>query len=106
VGDIYKRHGYIAVDIDRLHGRELGIAAAEGMMELGRRVGFPATLAEIPGFTDEHIERAVAAAKNPQLEMKLKNMPVPLSASQVDEYMRPILVAAKTGDLATIVSMP
>lgn len=106
VGDIYKRRGCIAADIDRLHGRDLGIAVAEGMIELGRRVGFPATLAEIPGFTDEHIERAVTAAKNPQLEMKLKNMPVPLSASQVDEYMRPILAAAKTGDLDMIVSMP
>jgi len=106
VGDIYKRHGYITADIDRLHGRELGIAVAEGMIELGRRVGFPATLAEIQGFTDEHIDRAIAAAKNPQLEMKLKNMPVPLNASQVDDYMRPILVAAKTGDLGAILNMP
>ena len=106
VGDIYKRHGYIDADIDRLHGRELGIAVAEGMIELGRRVGFPATLAEIQGFTDEHIDRAIAAAKNPQLETKLKNMPVPLNASQVDDYMRPILVAAKTGDLGAILNMP
>ena len=106
VGETYKRHGYITADIDRLHGRELGVAVAKGMIELGRRVGFPATLAEIPGFTDEHIERAIAAAKNPQLEMKLKNMPVPLSASQVDELMRPILLAAKAGDLTAIVNMP
>jgi alcohol dehydrogenase class IV len=68
VGDIYKCHGHITADIDRLHGRELGIAVAEGMIQLGRKVGFRATLAEIPGFTDEHIERAIAAAKNPQLE--------------------------------------
>ena len=105
MGDIYKRHGYIAVDTDRLHGRELGIAVAEGMMELGRRVGFPATLAEIPGFTDEHIERAVAAAKNPQLEMKLKNMPVPMQAGDVDTYMAPLLRAAARGDLSLIKEM-
>lgn len=107
VGDICKRHGYIAADIDRLHGRELGMAVAEGMIELRRRVGFPATLAEIPRFTNKHIEREIAAAKDPQLELRLlRNMPVPLSVSQVDEYIRPIPLAAKTGDLNTMVNMP
>jgi alcohol dehydrogenase len=31
--------------------------------------------------------------------MKLENMPVPLTSAMVDEYMAPILMAAKTGDL-------
>jgi len=44
----------------------------------------------------------LAAAQNPQLEMKLKNMPVPLSASMVDEYMAPVLQAAETGDFDLI----
>ena len=44
----------------------------------------------------------LTAAKNPQLDMKLKNMPVPLNASLIDEYMGPILNAAKTGDLSLI----
>ena len=105
VGDIYKRYGYITADLDRLSGRELGVAIAEGMVNLSKRVGFPTTLSEIPGFTDEHIERAMAAAKDPQLDMKLKNMPVPLSASLVEEYMRPILLAAKTGDFSLIKNM-
>ncbi|MGE5571812.1 MAG: iron-containing alcohol dehydrogenase, partial [Bacteroidota bacterium] len=105
VGDIYKRYGYITADLDRLSGRELGVAIAEGMVDLSKRVGFPTTLSEIPGFTDEHIERAMAAAKDPQLDMKLKNMPVPLSASLVEEYMRPILLAAKTGDFSLIKNM-
>ena len=75
---------------------------AKGMINLSRKVGFPTTLAELPGFSDEHIERAISAAKNPQLEMKLKNMPIPLDASMVEEYMRPILSAATTGDFGLI----
>ena len=50
----------------------------------------------------EHIERALTAAKNPQLDMKLKNMPVPLNATLIDQYMGPILKAAQTGDLELI----
>ena len=49
-----------------------------------------------------HIERALTAAKNPQLKMKLENMPVPLTADMVDEYMGPVLEAAKTGELDVI----
>jgi hypothetical protein len=44
--------------------------------------------------------------KNPQLKMKLENMPVPLTAESVDEYMGPILQAAKTGDLSVIKNVP
>ncbi|MCJ7735889.1 MAG: iron-containing alcohol dehydrogenase, partial [Anaerolineae bacterium] len=46
----------------------------------------------------------LAAAKNPQLKMKLENMPVALSAETVDEYMGPILRAAVSGDLSIIKS--
>jgi alcohol dehydrogenase len=34
--------------------------------------------------------------------MKLDNMPVPLTAEMVDEFMGPVLQAAATGDLAGI----
>jgi len=34
--------------------------------------------------------------------MKLKNMPVPLTADMVDEYMKPVLEAALTGDFSAI----
>jgi alcohol dehydrogenase len=37
--------------------------------------------------------------------MKLKNMPVPLNAPLGDEYMGPILEAAKTGDFSLIKNM-
>ncbi len=106
IGGIYQRHGFIEKDLDSLHGRDLGVAVAEGIIALSQRVGFPTTLSELPGFTDAHIERALEAAKNPQLEMKLKNMPVPLDASLVDTYMKPILLAAASGDLDLIVNMP
>jgi alcohol dehydrogenase len=52
-----------------------------------------------------HVARALTAAKNPQLESKLRNMPVPLSAGQVDEYMGPVLRAAVSGDFSLIRNM-
>lgn len=105
VGDIFKRNGYINVDLDKLNGRKLGIAVAEGMIAFSKSIKSPTTLAELPGFREEHIHRALAAAKDPQLDMKLKNMPVPLNASLVDEYMAPILEAAKTGKFDVIKNM-
>ena len=102
VGAIFARAGYLKADISRLAGRDLGLAVAEAMIRLAGDVGAPTTLSQVPGFTDEHIRRALAAAKNPQLEMKLKAMPVPLSAATVDERMAPVLEAAKTGDFSLI----
>jgi len=87
-----------------LIGRKLGTAVAEGLVSFSRQVKFPTSLKEINGMTDAHINKALEAAKNPQLEMKLKNMPVPLSAKHVDEYMEPILQAAKWGDFSLIKS--
>jgi len=102
VGKIFKDAGLTDTDLDALSGRELGMAVAQAMIALGKRIGFPATLGEVEGFTDEHIERALSAAKDPQLKMKLENMPVPLTAEMIDEYMRPILEAARDGDLNRI----
>jgi alcohol dehydrogenase class IV len=106
LGRVYKGAGLTRADIDSLSGRELGIAVAEAMIALSEKIGFPATLGEVEGFTDGHIERALTAAKNPQLKMKLQNMPVPLTAGMVDEYMGPILEAAKDGDLSRIKNVP
>jgi alcohol dehydrogenase len=105
LGEVYAEAGLSDADFDNLSGRALGEAVAEAMFELSRRIGFPTTLAELPAFTDAHIERALAAAKDPQLKMKLENMPVPLTAEMVDEYMGPVLQAAKTGDLSLIKSV-
>jgi len=102
VGNIFKEAGYTDADINGLSGRGLGEAVAEAMIAFEEKIGFPATLGEVPGFSDAHIERALTAAKNPQLKMKLENMPVPLTAEMVDEYMGPVLEAAKTGELEGI----
>ncbi len=102
IGNVYKKYGYADADFDKLSGRELGIAVAEAMFTFEKKIGFPTTLAEVKGFNDSYIEKALTAAKDPQLKMKLQNMPVPLTAEQVDEYMGPILQSAKTGDLSLI----
>jgi alcohol dehydrogenase class IV len=102
VGKIFADAGYTDADIESLGGRELGVAVAEAMINFEKQIGFPATLSEVPGFSDAHIKRALTAAKNPQLKMKLENMPVPLTAEMVDEYMGPVLEAAKTGNLSII----
>ncbi len=102
IGRIYQEAGLTKSDIRKLKGRELGIAVAEGMFELARKIGFPTCLGEVKGFSQAHIDRALAAAKNPQLKMKLQNMPVPLTAEMVDEYMSPVLEAARDGDLSLI----
>jgi len=105
VGEIYRRHGFVDKDVKSLSGRELGLTVAQGMIDFSKSVGMPTTLQELPGFSDAHLKRALTAAKNPQLEMKLKNMPISLDASLVDEYMAPILKAAQTGKLDLIKTM-
>jgi alcohol dehydrogenase len=101
-GKIYRQAGLTTANVESLSGRELGVAVAEAMFELARRIGFPTRLSEVEGFTQGHIERALTAAKNPQLRMKLENMPVPLTAGMVDEYMGPVLEAARDGDVTLI----
>jgi alcohol dehydrogenase class IV len=102
VGDIYRAAGYTSAQIEKLAGRDLGLAVAEAMIAFAAAVGFPTRLADVPGFSDEHITRALAAARNPQLKSKLENMPVAMTAEMVDDYMGPVLQAAKTGELRGI----
>lgn len=106
LAEIYSGHGLLGADLAKLAGRDLGLAVAEGMMTLSRQVGFPTTLGEVAGFSAEHIDRALAAAKNPQLASKLQAMPTPMSAEQVDEYMGSVLQAALSGDLSGIRNLP
>lgn len=97
LGKIYKVGGYSTADFDKLSARDLGLTFARAMINFAEKVGFPTTLSEIEGFGQQHIDRALGAAKNPQLKSKLENMPVPLSAELVDEYMGSILEAALKG---------
>ncbi|HZY43797.1 MAG TPA: iron-containing alcohol dehydrogenase [Anaerolineae bacterium] len=102
VGQIYRDAGYTQADIDQLSGRDLGVAVAEAMIAFEQKIGLPTTLNEVPGFSEAYIDRALTAARNPQLKMKLENMPVKLNAETIDEYMGSVLQAAKTGDLKLI----
>src|SRR3990170_7445565 len=105
VGRIYRKYGYTKEDVDSLSGRELGLAVANAMVNFSRFLDFPTRLNDVKGVTREHIDRCLTAAKNPQLDMKLRNMPVPLHAGLVEEYMRPILEAAWTGEFGKIKNM-
>ena len=103
VAKIYVDNGYMDEAESRLEGRELAEAVARGMINFAKRIKFPTTLKEA-GATERHIERMVNAAKDPQLKMKLENMPVPLraEAGDVDRLMKPTLEAAYTGDFSLI----
>jgi len=102
LGEIFKKHGYIASDIASMEGRELATTVAQGMIDFSKSINAPTKLSDLKGFTDAHIERALNAAQDPQLKMKLQNMPVPMTAEDVMVYMKPILEAAKSGDMSII----
>ena len=102
IGAVFSKYGYSEDDFEKLDSKNLGISVAKSMFSFAKSIGFPTTLGQVKGFNQNHIEKALAAAKNPQLASKLQNMPVPLSADMVDQYMKPILEAAKTGNLNLI----
>jgi alcohol dehydrogenase len=103
IGGIFKRHGYIDANLDALSAKELGRTVAAGILSFNRQIGFPTTLAEIEGIDSTVIEKILTAAKDPQLESKLQNIPVQLTADLVNQFMGPILEAAWNGDLGKIV---
>jgi alcohol dehydrogenase len=105
IGRIYKRHGFVDEDMDSLQERELGLAVAKAMVKFSKFLEFPTCLRDVEGINESHIDRCLAAAKNPQLDMKLRNMPVSLNADLVEEYMRPILEAAWEGEFEKIKNM-
>ena len=107
VGEIFINAGFIGDNLNSLEGKALGEAVAQGMTAFLRSIEFPTTLREA-GATKAHIDRMIAAAKNPQLDSKLKNMPAPMNPAKgdVDTYMRPVLEAAFTGDFSLIKDMP
>ena len=102
IAGIYQKAGYIDGPLDNLSPRALAEKVAQGMFAFAKRIGFPTKLAQVPGFNSKHVDRALQAAKNPQLKMKLENMPVPLTADMIDEYMQPVLQAAIDEDLSLI----
>lgn len=103
VAVIFKEMGYLKWNAESLEGRSLAEAVAMAMITFERKIGFPTTLKEA-GATEKHIEKMVAAAKDPELRMKLQNMPVPIDpdAGDVERLIEPTLYAAYTGNLSFI----
>ena len=107
MGKILALYGFMSPDYDALEGRPLAEAVAKGMMAFSKSVGAPVRLADIPGFSRQvHLDRALLAAMDPDLKMKLQNMPVSMTSSDIMPYMRPVLLSAITGDLSLIVEKP
>jgi len=104
-GNIFKKYGFISRNLENLKGRDLGIVFAEGLITFGKAINAPTTLKDLNRWNDSYVEKILTAAKDPQLDMKLKNMPVPLTAAKVDEFMGPIIRAAVNGDLSLIKSL-
>ncbi len=102
VGNIFEAQGFAVENVASLEGRALALAVAEAMIGFSKSINAPTKLSDLKGFGEGHIARALAAAKDPQLAMKLKNMPIPMTASEVDTYMEPILRSAATGDFSII----
>jgi len=103
---VYQRAGLLEGEVKGLSGRELALVVAAAMKRLAELLDMPTSLTALANFSPEHIDRAVAAAKDPQLQMKLKAMPVPMDSSMVDLYMRPALEAAAEGSLEKVVTLP
>mgnify|MGYP006282154831 FL=1 len=104
VGNIYQRYGYIddGASLDDLSGPDLGMVVGRGMAALAESVDFPTTLEQVEGYTDEHEERMLSAAKDPSLASKLQGMPIPMQPDEVERYMGSVLEAARTGDFTRI----
>ncbi|MBP1722512.1 MAG: iron-containing alcohol dehydrogenase, partial [Deltaproteobacteria bacterium] len=101
--EILKEAGFIKAKTEGKKGRTLAMMVARGMIQFSKALGFPATLADA-GVSKAHLKRMITAAKDPQLKMKLQNMPTPMEAERgdVDKLMKPTLDAAFTGDLELI----
>jgi alcohol dehydrogenase len=105
LAEVYGQAGLAPAGAGKLSGRELGAAVAKAMIAHAAGVGFPTRLGDVPGFSNEHVRRALDAAKTPQLRSKLENMPVPLKPELVDEYMGSVLEAAASGNMAKVKSL-
>ncbi len=102
VGKVFKAFGYTNENIDGLSGRELSTAVANSMLSYNESINAPTRLNQISKFDDSYIKKALEAAKDPQLKMKLQNMPIPMKSEQVDVYMKSVLIGASIGDLSLV----
>ncbi len=103
LGALFAQRGLMTAQEAAGEGNALARSVAQAMLNFSRSIGAPTTLRELKGFGDDHVRRILQAAKDPQLKMKLQNMPVPMTAEDVDLYMAPLIQAAVTGDMSLIV---
>lgn len=105
IAPIFQQAGFInkSMDVASLGGRGLAEVVASGMIAFSRSIGFPATLKEA-GVPESQMGVMIEASRNPQLKMKLQNMPTPLDVEkgEIDSKMAPTLKAAYTGDLSLV----
>ena len=103
MSDILRQTGYVEYNTQNLSGTNLGIAVAKGMIKFLQSIEFPTTL-KAAGVTREHLKKMLIAAKDPQLKMKLQNMPIPMNVASgdIDKFMKPTIEAAYTGDMKLI----
>jgi len=101
--EILKEGGFIKARTEGKKGRALAMLVARGMIQFSKSLGFPATLSEA-GVSKAHLKQMIQAAKDPQLKMKLQNMPTPMETERgdLDRLMKPTLEAAFTGNLELI----
>lgn len=104
VARIFAAYDYLSPNAVHLYGRELGMAVAEAMRDFLRNLGYPTSLEELPGYNQNFIEKALKAAADPALAMKLHNMPVPFAKEDIAVRMRPLLEAAASGNLDLVPS--
>jgi len=104
--NIFSKYGYAGNGFKRLSGRDLGIYTAKAMISFAESIGFPTTLGEIEGFSENHIDKALKAAKAPELSSKLQNMPIPMTNDMIDLFMAGILESAVSGRLELIKNVP
>ncbi len=103
LGLILAEEGFIAEDVSKLEGLNLGMAVAKGLTRLLEFLKIPTSL-ENAGAGVKHMNRMLDAAKDPALRMKLLNMPIPLNPDKgdIENYMKPLLDAAFKGRLEDV----
>lgn len=106
IGNVLKKHGFLKEDLESLHGRQRAVAVSTGMIAFEESISAPTKLSDLQSFGESHISRILTAAKQPSLATKLQNMPIPMTASDVDDYLEPVIRAAAAGSLELVINKP
>jgi alcohol dehydrogenase class IV len=92
-----------SVRLAKLKERKLALEMVQGLFKFYKRIGFPRSLM-LAGVPREQIKVMLEESKNPQLAMKLANMPLPLDIKRgdIENLMAPTLKAAYKGEVALV----